>query len=68
MEVSTEELAEKFRSRVADGYFELDGKKTVEGDIQHFWQSWEEWSARGPGMGVDSTDGFADWPLEGGSK
>ncbi|RSL56181.1 hypothetical protein CEP54_008989 [Fusarium duplospermum] len=64
MEVSTEELIGGLRRIVAFDSETTGEKKSVDGDIEHFCQSWEEWSAKGPGMGVDSTDGFADWPLE----
>ncbi|WAO85987.1 Hypothetical protein NCS54_00324100 [Fusarium falciforme] len=64
MEVSTEELVEEFRHQAADHENQSDEKKAINGDVQHFCQSWEEWGAKGPAMGVDSTDGFADWPFE----
>lgn len=64
LEVSIEELVEELRRRAADPKSQPDEKKTINEDIQHFCQSWEEWSTIGPAMGVGSTDGFADWPLE----
>jgi DNA-binding Xre family transcriptional regulator len=67
LEVSIEELVEELRRQAAGPDNRPDEKKTINGDVQHFCQSWEEWRVKGPAMGVDSTDGFADWPLEEGS-
>ncbi|RMJ15235.1 hypothetical protein CDV36_005102 [Fusarium kuroshium] len=64
MEISTEELIRGLRHEAALDNMRTGEKKVVDGDIKHFCQSWEEWSAKGPAMGVGSTDGFADWPLE----
>ncbi|KAI8686726.1 hypothetical protein NCS56_00333500 [Fusarium sp. Ph1] len=63
MEVPTEDLAEIFHYRATNPHGPPYEKGYIDEDFQHFWQSWEEWIAKGPGMGVDSTDGFADWPL-----
>ncbi|RSM08691.1 hypothetical protein CDV31_008033 [Fusarium ambrosium] len=64
MEISTEELIVELRREVALDSKMTSEKKSVDADIEHFCQSWEEWSTKGPAMGVGSTDGFADWPLE----
>ncbi|KAJ4200206.1 hypothetical protein NW767_007726 [Fusarium falciforme] len=64
LEVSTGELVEELQRQAADPKNQPGEKKTINGDVQHFCESWEEWSAKGPAMGVDSTDGFADWPFE----
>lgn len=64
MEISTEELAEHFRYRATSPYRSSYEKENINEDAQHFLQSWAEWSVKGPAVGVGSTAGFADWPLE----
>ncbi|KAI8724211.1 hypothetical protein NCS52_00278800 [Fusarium sp. LHS14.1] len=64
MEISTKRIAEQFRHRATSNYCSLNEKEKISEDAQHFFQSWEEWSTKGPAVVVDSTDGFADWPLE----
>ncbi|KAL2692465.1 hypothetical protein Neosp_002874 [[Neocosmospora] mangrovei] len=64
MEVSTEELADEFRYHAEDFGSHLYRRENIDEDAQHFFQSWAEWSAKGPAMGVGSIVGFADWPLK----
>ncbi|KAM6532730.1 hypothetical protein FALCPG4_005782 [Fusarium falciforme] len=64
LEVSTGELVEELQRQAADPKNQPDEKKTINGDVLHFCESWEEWSVKGPAMEADSTDGFADWPFE----
>ncbi|UPK97428.1 hypothetical protein LCI18_008363 [Fusarium solani-melongenae] len=64
LEVSTEELVEELQRQAAGPKNQPGEKKTINRDVQHLCESWEEWSAKGPAMGVDLTDGFADWPFE----
>ncbi|RSL72143.1 hypothetical protein CEP53_001197 [Fusarium sp. AF-6] len=64
MEISIEELIVGLRYKVSFKSKRTGEKNIADGDIEHFCQSWEEWSTKGPAIGVGSTDGFADWPLE----
>lgn len=64
MEISTKELVKQFRHKSQHPFRSLDEEKHFVEDAQHFFQSWEEWTTKGPAMGVGSTSGFADWPLE----
>ncbi|EEU38264.1 uncharacterized protein NECHADRAFT_77057 [Fusarium vanettenii 77-13-4] len=63
MEISTEKLADHFQDGATMSHYWSYEKEQIREDVQHSFQSWEEWSTKGPAMVVDSTDGVADWPL-----